>query len=316
MTRRPRKTIRWISNVLLIAGVLAVAVSAGSFVALKWWQNDQNRAFDRARAAVRPGQAPQSEVTHIPNGAVVGRLSIPRLHVRAIIREGDTSPILSVALGHIPGTAFPGNAGNIGVAGHRDTLFRALRNVAQNDDITFETPRATYTYRVTSMRIVNPTDVAVLNPGPAPELTLVTCYPFYYVGEAPQRFIVKAVLVSKNGDRNDIPQTPLRTVSAPLPHAAPAPEKRAAVDFTVPQGHSRELVPGKIWLGVDATDPDSHTVDGWLWVMPDRRTTWLRHTDAHQPVVFWQDGSKRELFITAVGHSSAQGYIVALPDRG
>lgn len=317
MTRRSRKTVRWIANVLLIAGILAVVVSVGSFVSMKWWEYSQNRTFEQRRAAVSQSEAPpRAEVRNVPNGAIVGRLSIPRLHVRAMIRQGVTSPILSVALGHIPGTALPGQPGNIGIAGHRDTLFRALRNIAANDEITFETPQATYTYRVKSTQIVNPEDVAVLNPGPAPELTLVTCYPFEYIGAAPQRFIVKATLVSRNADQNHIPQAPLRmaSTSTPRPHAAPV--KPDTVDFSVPQGHSRELVPGKIWLGVDSADSGNQTVDGWLWVMPDRHTTWLRHTDAHDPVVFYQDGARRELFITSIAQNSAKGFIVDLPDRG
>lgn len=315
MSRRSRKSVQWIANVLLIAGILAVVVSVGSFVSMKWWEYSQNRAFERQRAAVSHGRMPpRTEVRNVPNGAIVGRLSIPRLHVRAMIRQGVTSPILRVALGHIPGTAFPGQPGNIGIAGHRDTLFRALRNIAANDEITFETPQATYTYRVKSTQIVNPEDVAVLNPGRGPELTLVTCYPFEYIGAAPRRFIVKATLVSRNADRNDIPQTPLRMASTRRPHAAPM--KPGTVDFSVPQGHSRELVPGKIWLGVDSADSGTQTVDGWLWVMPDRHTTWLRHTDAHDPVVFYQDGERRELFITSIGQNSAKGFIVDLPVRG
>jgi len=132
----------------------------------------------------------------IPNDGLVGRLVIPRLHLGEIVREGDGPGTLSVALGHIPGTAFPGQNGNIGVAGHRDTLFRSLRSIGRNDQIQFQTLHGSYSYRVESMEIVKPNDVAVLAPGRYPELTLVTCYPFYYVGAAPDRFIVKARQVS------------------------------------------------------------------------------------------------------------------------
>jgi sortase A len=114
-----------------------------------------------------------------------------------MVREGDSEHTLSIALGHIPGTAFPGQIGNIGIAGHRDSLFHGLRNVAEDDEITFETPRASYIYRVESTQIVKPEHTEVLRTGPTRELTLVTCFPFEYVGSAPERFIVKARLVSE-----------------------------------------------------------------------------------------------------------------------
>lgn len=243
-------------------------------------------------------------------GAVMGRLSIPRLHVEAMIREGTADRILSVALGHIPGTALPGQEGNVGVAGHRDSLFRGLRNVEKNDQITFETPGTTYTYRVDSTRIVTPEHVEVLNPDGKPELTLVTCYPFDYIGTAPKRFIVKAELISRKSSQNDIPQQPLREAEA----------KKSTSDhevtFEIVPGHSRELVPGKVWFGLDSTDPTSHTVNGWLWVMPERRTIWLHYTETHQPVLFDQDGQRRELFITGVSPAGASGYMVSLPNQG
>jgi sortase A len=114
-----------------------------------------------------------------------------------IVREGDGERTLSLALGHIPGTALPGQGGNTGVAGHRDTLFRSLRSIGRNDRIQFQTLSGNYDYRVESIQVVRPSDVAVLSPGPYPELTLVTCYPFYYVGAAPERFVVKARQISR-----------------------------------------------------------------------------------------------------------------------
>jgi len=109
-----------------------------------------------------------------------------------MVREGDGEDTLSLALGHIPSTAFPGQPGNVGVAGHRDTIFRGLRNIRKNDLIVFETRDAKYSYRVEKIQIVKPEQVDVLKAGATRELTLVTCYPFHYVGSAPDRFIVKA----------------------------------------------------------------------------------------------------------------------------
>jgi sortase A len=287
--RQPNKSAHWIGNVLLLAGAIAVAVSAGSFIGMTVWQKWQSREFDRQRAAP---QTPAQTIARprIKTGDIVGRLAIPRLNVRVMVREGSDERTLSLALGHIPGTALPGQPGNIGVAGHRDTLFRSLRNVAANDEITFETPRATYVYRVKTTQIVKPDDVQVLDPGPIRELTLVTCYPFEYVGSAPDRFIVKAQLIPEG---------------AVVASIHPKPQ----IGFDIPQGHSRELVPGKIWFGLSSADPADRTVDGWIWVMPERRTVWLRDVDARQPFVFYQNGSKRELVIASMAQNSAKVYL-------
>jgi sortase A len=125
-------------------------------------------------------------------GELIGRIEIARLDLSVIVAEGVDTLTLRRAVGHIPGTAMPGNPGNIGLAGHRDTFFRPLRNIQPNDVITLTTPAGEYRYRVVSARIVRPTDVGVLNPTGTEVLTLVTCYPFYFVGPAPNRFIVRA----------------------------------------------------------------------------------------------------------------------------
>jgi sortase A len=301
--RKPNNTARagirsWLGNVLLLAGAIAITVSAGSFLGMTVWQKWQNREFDRQRTAPQTSSQPR-----IKTGDIVGRLGIPRLKVRAMVREGTNERTLSLALGHIPSTALPGQKGNIGIAGHRDTLFRSLRNVAANDEITFETPGATYVYRVKTTQIVKPEDVQVLNPGPTRELTLVTCYPFEYVGSAPDRYIVKAQLISENAGNNEIHDEPHRVVLAAAVHPKPK------IGFDVPQGHSRELVPGKIWFGLSSTDPTIHTVDGWVWVMPERRTIWLRDVDVRHPFVFYQDGGKRELVFASLARNSTQIYL-------
>lgn len=319
MTRRRKNRLaRWIATVLLIAGAIAIAISGGAFLGLNLWEKWQNRAFDRVRTAANHGEknhgeANHAQTRHVENGEIVGRLSIPRLRVRAIIREGTTNRTLAVALGHIEGTAMPGDPGNMGIAGHRDTLFRALRNVRNGDDITFETTRETWFYRVEKTMIVGPTDVAVLNAGRARELTLVTCYPFDYVGAAPKRFIVKAELLSESVSPNNIPERPLREVAAPV--AAPKPRPKGEISFEVPRGHNRQLVPGKVWFGVDSVDAESHTASGWLWVMPERQTIWLRNRGANEPVVFNQDGAMHELMITGVNQNSVRGRMLPLAEH-
>ena len=109
---------------------------------------------------------------------------------------GTDDRTLDRGAGHIEDTPFPGELGNIGIAGHRDTVFRPLRNVKAGDELTLTTADRIFTYRVSATSIVNPEDVSVLDPTPRQTLTLVTCYPFTYIGAAPKRFIVRAELTA------------------------------------------------------------------------------------------------------------------------
>lgn len=111
-----------------------------------------------------------------------------------MVAEGADDSTLLRAVGHIPGTAWPGQPGNIGLAGHRDTFFRSLGEVRPGDSIRIETLSGSFVYRVRWKRVVTPRTVSVLQAGTVPSLTLVTCYPFHYVGAAPLRFAVRAEL--------------------------------------------------------------------------------------------------------------------------
>jgi sortase A len=172
---------------------------------VRWmWSGEK----EKAEAPPAPGSianAPQANEppTSEPAAAapalrsVIGRLEIPRLNLSVMVREGADGRTLSRAVGHIPGTALPGARGNVGLAGHRDTFFRALQNIRENDAIEFETTSGTFRYVVKSTTIVSPRDVSVLAASAGGEnLTLVTCYPFYYLGSAPKRFIVRASQVA------------------------------------------------------------------------------------------------------------------------
>jgi sortase A len=123
-------------------------------------------------------------------------LSIARLGLRAPVFEGVDAITLNRGLGRIPGTAEFGEAGNIGIAGHRDAFFRPLKDIVPGDSIEVATPTSRDMYVVDRIEIVNPSDVEVLGPQSKPALTLVTCYPFYFVGSAPRRFVVQALLRS------------------------------------------------------------------------------------------------------------------------
>jgi len=123
---------------------------------------------------------------------VIGHLEIARLHISVPVIQGAGDAELKRGAGHVPSTAMPGATGNVAIAAHRDKWFRALRNIRANDEITLLTPHGDYHYFVRSTQIVSPTDVAVLRQTRDPQLTLLTCYPFYYVGHAPKRFVVHA----------------------------------------------------------------------------------------------------------------------------
>ena len=129
-------------------------------------------------------------------GELIGRVDLPRLGVSAAVAEGDDERTLSKAVGHLPDTPLPWQRyGNVGIAAHRDGLFRRLEHVRLNDEVRLVTPRGEYQYRVTKTHIVDPDDVWVLAPTTHPTITLITCYPFAFIGNAPQRFIVQAELV-------------------------------------------------------------------------------------------------------------------------
>ena len=129
-------------------------------------------------------------------GGLIGRIEIPRLLLSVVVVEGVDKTALRRAVGHIPGTALPGDAGNVGLAGHRDTFFRPLKDVRIKDEIQISTLQGIFKYEVVSLRIVDPENVGVLAPSGENVLTLVTCYPFYFVGPAPKRWIVRAKQVS------------------------------------------------------------------------------------------------------------------------
>ena len=122
----------------------------------------------------------------------IGKLEIPRIHLSSVFAEGVTSRVLRVAIGHVPGAALPGQPGNVALVAHRDTFFRRLGELQPGDEIRLAISGAEYTYHVTFTEIVSPRETWVLQPATGEILTLVTCYPFHYVGAAPKRFVVRA----------------------------------------------------------------------------------------------------------------------------
>ena len=138
----------------------------------------------------------------IPTGNVIGEIEMPRVGLKAIVMQGDSEKVLNRAVGHLPDSALPGEEGNVALAAHRDGLFRPLRSVLPGDAITLRTGERELRYEVLWTAIVPPAAVSVLQPTKGHSLTLVTCFPFYYVGAAPERFVVRARQVEsdpKNG---------------------------------------------------------------------------------------------------------------------
>ncbi|HMF90952.1 MAG TPA: class D sortase [Candidatus Angelobacter sp.] len=133
------------------------------------------------------------------SGPAIALLRIPKLRIVAPVMEGIGDVALNVGVGHIPGTARPGEPGNLGLAGHRDGFFRGLKDIHKGDTIEVVTAGKTEVYAVDDVKIVKPADVQVLRASATPSVTLVTCYPFYFAGNAPQRYIVHASLKGPAG---------------------------------------------------------------------------------------------------------------------
>jgi LPXTG-site transpeptidase (sortase) family protein len=185
----------WIGGAL-IAGGAALLTWYG------WTMHERAAAQRRAKEwLIRTTAVHQPALASTASrGDVIGQLEIPRLGVSVMVFEGDDAGILRQGAGHIPGTVdSPGN-GNIGVAAHRDSYFRPLGAIHVNDLIALKTPEGTSKFAVTEAKIVQPSDVGVLARAPGRDLTLVTCYPFFYVGSAPERFIVHARLIKRQDE--------------------------------------------------------------------------------------------------------------------
>src|SRR5712671_1837727 len=184
---RPRGLLIWLGSALIVGGAVVLAWYSWTLYQRAAAQRLAKEWLSRTPAIHRPTPAPP-----VLRGDVIGELEIPRLQLSVMVFEGDDAGVLGHGAGHIPGTALPPGSGNIGIAAHRDTYFRPLRTIHANDVIALKTPAGTSQYTVTETEIVRPSAIGVLSRAPGRDLTLVTCYPFYFVGSAPERFIVHA----------------------------------------------------------------------------------------------------------------------------
>ena len=181
----------WLEGCLWAAGCLAIGYCAFLWGRAEYDQAQGNWTLDHlvAKTAARRAASPE--------GSLVGRIEIPRLDLSAVVFEGTTEGTLVRGVGHLRGSAGPGERGNLVLAGHRDTFFRNLRGTRQGDEVTVKGPTGEFQYQVDLTAIVYPDQTEVLKPGDTATLTLITFYPFGYIGNAPERFIVRATKIGK-----------------------------------------------------------------------------------------------------------------------
>jgi sortase A len=186
---------------LLTAGLALVGWPLAVYAESEYVQWSASREFQGGGSSAKP----PSE-TIVPNksfrakaapknppGTPLGKFSLERLGISYVLLEGTDARTLDKSIGHVEGTSFPGETGNIGVAGHRNTHFRKLEWVRRGDVIRIQTKSDEYRYNVEWVGLYTPSDLEVLDPKHGPAVTLITCFPFEYVGSAPQRFIVRAL---------------------------------------------------------------------------------------------------------------------------
>jgi len=240
---------RWLAPIaLFLIGCFALGYYGYAILDARWFQSEQSRQFDQqldqsqsdpyavavaeltneAAAELKAhGKLPapalpsfdKSDDAGLPPpaaGTRLGRIEIPSLNMKIMIQEGTDYRTLQRGIGHITGTALLGQRGNVGLAGHRDTFFRDLRNIHKGDEITLVTLTGDTHYRVDQISIVGPRDSGVLRDSGENILTLVTCYPFYYIGNAPKRFIVRAKQIPPSSSPASVPSATSVSSSGPF----------------------------------------------------------------------------------------------------
>ncbi|MGB2620731.1 MAG: class D sortase [Candidatus Acidiferrum sp.] len=178
------KLLRGACHLFFAFGILALGYAGIVFADSHIYQDVEAQKFERTTASPVPHALAQ--------GDMMGEIQVPRLGINAIVIQGDSAADLRRAVGHLSSSALPGDWGNVALAGHRDTFFRPLRDIRVGDEIKFKTSEHTFEYRVDSIEVVGPGDIGVLKATTGHYLTLLTCFPFHYIGPAPKRFVVRA----------------------------------------------------------------------------------------------------------------------------
>jgi sortase A len=181
---------RSLGLLLILFGLLAVTWVGLQYASAEWYDRQTRAALEAVREL--PSSEPRSMPETLPVGEPIGTLEIARVGLSGVVVEGDSDTVLDRAIGHLPDTPLPWNEGNSALAAHRDTIFRPLKGVRLGDVLRLKTPHGDFDYRVNETLIVKPEDVWVLDPTSNSTLTLISCWPFNYIGHAPERFIVRA----------------------------------------------------------------------------------------------------------------------------
>jgi len=190
-TRSGQRFIRWTRGILLLTGFLALSCSVLTLLNARLIQKAAALTLERQIQAEEQHKGTIS-MGSFNEGDVLGKLEIPRIGLSVVVFQGTTSKTLRHGAGHIINSALPGETGNIGIAGHRDTYFRTLKDARPNDEIRIQTTTGLSRYEVDWIQIVAPEDTDILAPSSESTITLITCYPFYFIGAAPERFVVHA----------------------------------------------------------------------------------------------------------------------------
>ena len=182
--------VRLAQRLFLGIGVVMLVYAGGAITYAEIYQRYESGRFIQHDISV---ETPAPDITE---GGIVGKLEIPRVGISVMVLQGVEEGTLHLGAGHVPGTPLPGIEGNVAIAGHRDTFFRKLEGIQPHDHVKFSTRSGTFEYAVTFTEIVEPDDTRVIESRGVPELTLISCFPFYFVGAAPHRFIVHAIPAS------------------------------------------------------------------------------------------------------------------------
>ena len=208
--------LRKLERTLLTVGVLMLGFYVGALVSRSVLSNAELERFESPRQVSADESQPVALTTAVPDfrswsehrvrayqeslaadfAPAIGVLRIPRIHIEVPILEGTDDLSLNRGVGHVAGTASPWEEGNIAIAGHRDGFFRGLKDIGVGDRVEMVTRDRTQVYVIDRILIVDPSDVSVLRPRADSSLTLITCYPFYFIGSAPKRYIVQASLTN------------------------------------------------------------------------------------------------------------------------
>jgi sortase A len=181
---------RLVAVALILGGAGALSWVAFERASTAWYQRQSRAALESLRTA--PESQPRVAPASVTVGEPIGTLEITRVGLSGVVVEGDSDAVLDRAIGHLPDTPLPWQDGNSALAAHRDTLFRPLEGVRLGDVLRLRTPHGDFDFIVRETLIVKPHDVWVLDPTPVASLTLISCWPFKYIGNAPERFIVRA----------------------------------------------------------------------------------------------------------------------------